>query len=133
MNPERGHDRAVSRRLHPRIYAALIGLTLWMVLAVWGFAGSGYTDYLLVVVSGFLLAAVALLGAAWRIRQHHRDPATPPAGTQSYRDWASGDLETWQGRLKASEATIQILLPVAAVALGMTGFAIIAHFASGGA
>jgi hypothetical protein len=39
----------------------LIGLALWFALAVWGFAGPGDTDYLLVIVSGFVCIVVALL------------------------------------------------------------------------
>ena len=48
-------------------------------------------------------------------------------------DWTSGDFETWQGRLKGKDAAVQILLPIASVAFGMTLFAIIMHFTIGGA
>lgn len=42
-------NRPVNSRLHSRVYMLVIGLTLWLVLSVWSFAGSGVTDYLLAV------------------------------------------------------------------------------------
>ena len=52
---QRGSDT-----LHSRVYALLIGFAAWFALAVWSFAGSGVTDYLLVIVSGFIFIVVAL-------------------------------------------------------------------------
>jgi hypothetical protein len=49
----------------------------------------------------------------------------PGAGREQgppLRTWLSGDFETWQYRLKGSEAAIQILLPIAAVSFGRTAF-----------
>jgi hypothetical protein len=40
---------------------------------------------------------------------------------------------TWQDRLKGRNAAIEILLPLAAVAFGMSAFAIAYHIALGGA
>jgi hypothetical protein len=40
--------------LHPAVYMALVGLTFWLILAIWGFGYDGQTDYLLAIVSGFL-------------------------------------------------------------------------------
>jgi hypothetical protein len=38
--------------LHPGVYAALIGLSLWSVAWVWSFFGAGVTPLLLFIVSG---------------------------------------------------------------------------------
>jgi hypothetical protein len=65
--------RSVTRWLHPRVYAVLIGLALWFVLWIWSFAGPGVTDYLLVIVSGFILVAVTLTLILSRVE--HNDPA----------------------------------------------------------
>ena len=46
--------------LHPRVYATLIGLSLWFVVWVWSFFGAGVTDYLLFIVSGFIGVVIAL-------------------------------------------------------------------------
>jgi len=51
-NRQQASERVV-RDLHPAIYIALVGLTLWLGLAIWGFGYDGQTDYLLAIVSGF--------------------------------------------------------------------------------
>jgi len=51
------------------------------------------------------------------------------AKEQRYQDWARSDFDTWQSRLTGSEAAIQILMPIAAVAFGMTLFGIAVHIA----
>ena len=55
-----GMKRPTTGLLHLRVYAILIGLTAWFAVTVWGFAGVGFTDYLLVIVSGFIFVVVAL-------------------------------------------------------------------------
>jgi hypothetical protein len=44
------------------------------------------------------------------------------------RAWASHDFVTWTERLRGKEASIQILLPPAAVAFGMTIFGLVFNF-----
>ena len=46
--------RSVRSVLHSRVYLLLVGFALWFALAVWGFAGGGLSNYLLVIVSGFI-------------------------------------------------------------------------------
>src|SRR6266513_1770872 len=53
-------SRRVTGSLHPAVYMALVGLTLWLGLAIWGFGYDGQTDYLLAIVNGFLFIAVAI-------------------------------------------------------------------------
>jgi type VI protein secretion system component VasK len=118
---------------------ALVGLTLWFVLSVWEFAGDGYADYLLAVVSGFILIVVALTSALWWQWWRHRRPDAAREDDaaqedhESLRTWAAGDLDTWQDRLKGANAAIEMLLPIAAVAFGMTAFGIVLHFTARGA
>ncbi len=71
--------RPVTSRLHPRVYALLIGLALWFALSVWNFAGAGVTDYLLFIVRhlGFVLCAVAAFGFG---EQMERKPWLPVCG-----------------------------------------------------
>jgi hypothetical protein len=117
----------VTDRLHPGLYVALVALALWFVLSAWAFGGDGYTDYLLVVASGLILIAIAVPAALWRIWRHHPHQEDEPQG--SLREWAeTSEFRTWQDRVKARNAAIEILLPVAAVAFGMSIFAIILHF-----
>jgi hypothetical protein len=117
----------VTRRLHPRVYALMIGLAFWLVLSVWLFAGGGVVDYLLVIVSGFIAIAVALPLILSRVG--HIDDAKEDDALQSFRDWSTADFDTWQGRLSGAQAATQILLPIAAVAIGMTVFGVALHLA----
>jgi hypothetical protein len=117
----------VTSRLHPRIYLAVILLAAWFVLAVWGFVGTGITDYLLVIISGFIGVVVALMLILSRVG---RAPGAPNAAQQpSFHDWATGDFATSQERLRGTQAATLILLPLAAAAIGMTAFAIAYHIA----
>ena len=124
-------NRRVSDHLHPFVYMAIVGLALWLVLSVWGFAGGGYTDFLLAVVSGFVFIAVALPYTLWRVWRKNQGPDAARENRESFRDWASGEFDTWQGRLKGANAAVEILLPIAAVAFGMTAFGIVWHFTPG--
>jgi hypothetical protein len=117
----------VTRRLHPRVYALMIGLAFWLVLSAWLFAGGGVVDYLLVIVSGFIAIAVALPLILSRVG--HIDDAKDDDALQSFRDWSAADFDTWQGRLSGAQAATQILLPIAAVAIGMTVFGVALHLA----
>lgn len=111
-------NRPVSGYLHPVIYQALIGLALWFLVAIWlGFGGDGYTDYLLVVVTGLFAISILLPAALWRIwRAHHNRDSR----AQSFRTWAASEFSIWQDHTTGFTAAIEILLPIAAVAFGMT-------------
>jgi len=101
---------------------ALIGTALWFVLAIWGFSGNGYTDWLLVVVSGFALIAVSIPLILSRVG---RDGQPASRDAERFRDWASGDFASWTGRSKGAYAAVEILLPLGAIAFGMTAIAIV--------
>ncbi|TPL47391.1 MULTISPECIES: hypothetical protein [unclassified Mesorhizobium] len=118
-------NRQVSRGLHRWVYFAMIGLAACYALSAWiGFAGSGDDDYLLFVVTGFIVMSVVLPAIAGRVWRHHRISAAGRPTTLA--DWLAGDFDTGESPMKASTATIEILLPLAAVAFGMTAFAILA-------
>jgi hypothetical protein len=124
------HERRnvpVTDRLHPAVWFALGGFVAWFVLAVWGFGSERYADWLLTVVSIFILIAVAIpliLALVWR---NNRRTKRPPS--QDIGEWASGDFQTWQDRVKGANAAAEIVLPIAAAAVGMTAFAIVFHYA----
>jgi hypothetical protein len=120
--------RPVTSWLHPWVHAAVIGLVLWFVVGVWSFAGVGVTDYLLFIVSGFIFIAVALpliLSCVGRVHDGTNGAAAKGDDKpRAFRDWAQWDFDTWQGRLTGAEAAMQILLPIAAAAFGMTALGI---------
>ena len=125
------NPKNTSTGLIPRvIYVALVGLVAWMVLAAWGFAGPGYADVALTVVTGFFILVIAIPLILWRVARANRDPSEKSDPRLGFTDWASGQFETWQDRLKGSNAVAEIILPVAAAAIGMTAFAIVFHYAA---
>jgi hypothetical protein len=120
--------RLVTSGLHPRVYAALIALSLWFVVWVWSFFGAGVTDYLLFIVSGFIGVVVALVLILSSVRRPTeianssttKDDNQPP----SFHDWIRGDFDTEHGRLGSAQAATIILLSFAAAAIGMMVFGI---------
>jgi hypothetical protein len=123
-------DPPVSDHLHPLVYIALVALAAWFVLSAWGFATDGYADYLLAVVSGFIFIAVALPYALSRIWRKSQRRAANGQERTLFGEWASGQFATWQDRTSGANAAIEVLLPIAAVAFGMTAFGIVLHIAA---
>ena len=122
-------QRPVTSRLHPRVYRIAAGFAAWLVLSVWLFASGGSeVNYLLFIVSGFIFMAVAL---PFILSLVTRDRTSTPEldSKQAYKDWARSQYDTWQGRLSGNAAAVQILLPIAAVSIGMTLFGIALHIA----
>jgi hypothetical protein len=145
-NPDDHDSQAavpVTNRLHPRIYALIVVLALWFVLAVWSFAGGGLSDYPLVIVSSFIGVTAALTLILSRVGHAdpgqadpgHADPAMSGDAAKGdeapppLRDWASWDFHSGAGRLSGAQAAMQILLPIAAAAVGMTVIGIAFHIA----
>jgi len=116
------------KKLHPLLYRVMVALALWLIFSVWSLSRTRYTDYLLVVVSGLVLFAVLIPAALWWTRRRHR--ARPADAEDSFRSWRSREFEMWQGRTSGFDAAVEVLLPLAAVSLGMTIFALVAHFSS---
>ena len=116
-----------TNRMHRRVYTLVIAFAAWFALAVWSFAGSGVTDYLLFVVSCFVFIAVALPLILSRVKR--ADESSPRDQEPSLRAWAAGEYETWTGRLSGAAAAAQLLLPIAAAAVGMTLIGIVFLFA----
>jgi hypothetical protein len=122
------HNRPVNDRLHPAIYKSLAGLALWLVVSVWFLFNRGpYMALTVAVITGFFFIIVMipfLLWMSWR-HQGHADSGT---GEPPFREWAHGEFQTWTGPLTGTEAATQILLPIAAVSLGMTVFGLVLYF-----
>jgi len=100
-----------------------------LILSAWGFFGPGYSGLALAVVSAFIFIAVAIPVILWWIWRHH---TTDPDQPESFAAWQERDFEICEGRLKGADAALQVLLPIAAVSLGMAVFALVLHFDVGG-
>jgi hypothetical protein len=124
----------VTSRAHPVIYVIVIGLTIWFIGAAWSFSGAGVTDYLLFIVSAFLCVAIGLPLILFRVARAR--PSLQGRSAQGYeqpplREWMRWRYDTSTGRLSGSNAIAQILLPIAAAAIGMTAIGIAFRVAGG--
>ena len=129
-------DRRPSGAFHPLVFKLMAGLAAWFVLSSWAFAGGGATDLALTMVTFIFLVGVALPSLIGRIRQAHRmerpdDDESTTGRDTVFGNWIGDDVELWTGPVKGKLVTIETLLPIAAVAFGMTAFALVLHFVAG--
>ena len=82
---------------------------------------------MLAVVSGFFLMAASIPFVLWRVWLRH---GTGQSNQESFREWLAGDFDSAQDRRRAVGAAVEIALPLAAAAIGMTIIGIIFHFVS---
>ncbi len=121
-------NRSVSQGLPSQLYAIIVALAVWLIFSVWGFFGAGYTSLALAIVSLFIVIAVGLPLLLGLIARRHRSGNTDPAEPNSLSEWLGRDFAAQTGRMRGTVAAAQILLPIAAVAFGMTIFALVRHF-----
>jgi len=126
MSSER-NNRSTDR-LPLAVYAIIVFFVAWMALAAWGFAGPGYADLSLTVVTGLLMVAIAIPYVIWRVWRANTEQR--PDNRMSFREWRSSQFEIWQDRQNGMNAATEIILPIAAAAVGMTAFAVIFHYAA---
>ena len=126
-------DGPSSDSLHPLVNMAIIGAALMFVAAVWIFFDSGpYEAWLDVVVTGLFVIAIALPALLWLTWRRNADGARDDSHL-SFRDWAAGEFDTLTGPVKGANATAEVLLPIAAVAVGMTVLGLVFHIIASGA
>jgi hypothetical protein len=109
---------------------AAAGLLIWFVIAAWLlFGGAGYIELALTMISVLVLMAIAIPLALWRTSQtaqrlgdssHASEQASEPLDK-----WLRSRFATWTDQEKGSTAAVEILLPLAAVAFGMTALGIV--------
>jgi len=126
-------DSPISDSLHPLVNVAIIGLVLMFIAAMWMFfASDAYEAWLDVVVTGLFVIAIvipALLWLTWRRNAEGAKGDSHPG----FRDWAGGEFDTLTGSVKGANATVEVLLPIAAVAVGMTVLGLVFHIIANGA
>jgi hypothetical protein len=127
------HDGPISDSLHPLVNVAIIGLVLMFVAAMWTFfASDPYGEWLDVVVTGLFVIAIAIPALLWLTWRRNADGARD-VSHPSFRDWAAGEFDTLTGPVKGADATAEVLLPIAAVAVGMTVLGLVFHIIANGA
>ncbi len=131
-------SKEVSDRLHPRIYMAAAGLLVWFVIAAWLlFGGPGYIGLALAMISVLVFMAIAIPLALWRTNVRSQRSNLPSRAAEQKSEtlemWLRGQFATWTDHEKGSTAAIEILLPLAAVAFGITALGIVFALARAGA
>ena len=125
---------SISGSLHPLVNIAIIGLVLMFVAAVWMFFDSDpYEAWLDVVVTGLFVIAIAIPALLWLTWRRNADDARDDSRHLSFRDWSVGDFNTLTGPVKGANAAAEVLLPIAAVAVGMTVLGLVFHIIASGA
>jgi hypothetical protein len=115
--------------LHPDVYRSIIGLTIWLVLSVWAlFSRGAYEGVTLSVITLFFLILVGIPVILWLSWRRNTDPNERHGYIAPFREWSARSFVTWTGSVSGREAAMQILLPIAAVAFGMTIFGLVFLF-----
>lgn len=125
-----------SDHLHPLVHIAAAALLMWFVVAAWLlFGGAGYIDLALAMISVLVFMALAIPAALLRAnvtaqRSNVAANATEEVDaaektSESFGNWSRGQFATWTDHEKSSTATVEILLPLAAVAFGITALGIV--------
>lgn len=118
--------------LHPAVYGALVALTAWFVVAVWLLFGSGgYPALDFAVITFFFVMLIGIPTVVFAVWRRHGEDAA--AERQPFRHWRTGAMRTLTGEQRATHALVEVLLPIAAVAVGITLFGLIFVLAARGA
>ena len=117
---------------------AAAGLLIWFVIAAWLlFGGAGYIELALTMVSVLVFMAIAIPLALWRTNRTAQRLGGSLHATEQASDslntWLRGRFATWTDQEKGSTAAIEVLLPLAAVAFGITALGIVFDLARAGA
>jgi hypothetical protein len=124
------HLNRRTNELHPLVYRAMIGLTIWLVLSIWVlFSRGAYEGVTLSIITLFFVVLVGIPVVLWLTWRRNTDPNEQHENVAPYHEWSSGSFETWTGGISGREASVQILLRIAAVAFGMTIFCLVFLFA----
>jgi hypothetical protein len=114
--------------LHPLVYRALIGLAVWLVASIWIFFDRGvYVGLTLAMITVFFVVIVGIPLLIWKTWQHNAPANETREPKESFAAWASQNFATWTGALSGRDAAMQILLPIAAVSIGMFVFGLVYH------
>lgn len=72
-----------------------------------------------------MFVAVLLSYLLWRIWRTGQDQPPTLTSNKGFRKWMKGSTQVWQSKLRSSDAAIDMLLPLAAVALGLVALGIV--------
>jgi hypothetical protein len=109
---------------------AAAGLLVWFVVAAWLlFGGSDYIGLALAVITLLVSMTISIPLALWRTNRTAQGSSVSSRATEQASEpldtWMRGRFATRTDQQKGSMAAIEILLPLAAVAFGITALGIV--------
>ena len=116
------HNKPVFDQLHPNIYGAATGLVVWFAVAAYR---QSDIELPLAMVSVLLLIALLVPWALSRVWKKYQRPHQVHPHKMAFRDWKEADFAVWGSKLHGKHAAIDMLLPLAAVAFGLTALGIV--------
>lgn len=120
------HNRPTFDRLHPVIPEIAAGLVAWFVLMAWVFFDrQSVTGLPLAFITVFFVVVGLCLSAAFLVHKRHPLNDRGQPSEMPFHDWRIGNFTVWGSKLNAGQAAIEMLLPIAAAAVGMTAFGIV--------
>jgi hypothetical protein len=126
------HDQAEPTKgsLHPLVYRIIIGLTFWFIVSIWVLFDRGsYVGLTFAMITVFFVIVTGIPVLIWQTWRHNAPRNDSRPVTESFRSWTNHEFPTWTGTLSGTEAAMQILLPIAAVCIGITIFGLVFLFA----
>jgi hypothetical protein len=120
------HNKPVFDRLHPNIYRAAVGLVVWFAVAAWIlFDRRSDIELPLIMVSVLLLMAVLVPWSLSLVWKKYEWPHQAHPNRTAFRDWKEADFAVWGSKLHGMHAAIDMLLPFAAMAFGLTAIGVV--------
>jgi hypothetical protein len=95
---------------------------LWFVISASIFFGSAiHRGLILAIVCVLFIMAVGVPYVLWRVGETARGTQKPSADetAEPFQAWLGSDFATWTGNQTSVTAAVEILLPIAAVAIGI--------------
>jgi hypothetical protein len=117
----------LAHRLHPAIYFAIVALAAVFVASAASFAAGNDSYNVIAIAYVFIWLAMFLPFQLWRVRRHGHDPRDTSLSHRTLRGWLSAEFDVWKYRVKGMDAAVAILLPIAAVTIGILFLAIVLH------
>jgi hypothetical protein len=98
-------------------------------VSIWALFDRGsYVGLTLGIITLFFLVIVGIPVLLWLTWRRNTPSDEQNRLNEPLRDWLSHSFETWTGGTSGRDAAAQVLLPIAAVAFGMTIFGLVFLF-----
>jgi hypothetical protein len=121
-----GHERSSFDQIHSAIPKIAACLVVWFVLMAWLFFDR---QSLVGLPLAFITALFVIAGLAFTglfLVQYRHQPEYPSQPHEiPFQEWSAGTFEVWGSKQSSRQAAIEILLPIAAAAFGLTAIGIV--------